>query len=76
VFACDDYIVGLRVVAAPVHALDGAVVGCFFAAGGSASLPDERLDEMGRAVKQSADLFSQASQSFRSTHDFVKACLK
>jgi IclR family acetate operon transcriptional repressor len=75
-FACDDYIVGLRVAAAPVHALDGGVVGCFFAAGGSASLPDGRLDEIGRAVKQSADLFSHASQSFRSLNDFVKACLR
>jgi DNA-binding IclR family transcriptional regulator len=76
VFACDDYIVGLRVAAAPVVALDGTVVGCFFVAGGSASLPDERLDEMGLAVKQSADLFSHASQSFRSLNDFVKACIR
>lgn len=73
--ACDDYIVGFRVVAAPIVSVDRAVVGCFFAAGAAADLDGARLDEAGRIVKQSADLFSHASQSLRSHDDFVKACI-
>ena len=71
VLACDDYILGFRVVAAPIRAADGAVIGCFFSSGRASGFPDERLRDIGLVLKQAADLFSRTTPSLRGIADFL-----
>jgi len=73
VLACDDYIIGFRVVAAPIRAADGTIIGCFFSSGRSSGFPDERLHDIGLAIKQAADLFSRTTPSLRGIADFLAA---
>jgi DNA-binding IclR family transcriptional regulator len=71
VVACDDYILGFRVVAAPIRAADGAIVGCFFSSGRASGFPDERLHDIGLAITQATDLFSRTTPSLRGIADFL-----
>lgn len=71
VLACDDYIPGFRVVAAPIRTQDGAIIGCFFSSGRNAGFPDERLKAIGHSIKQTADLFSKTTPSLRGIADFL-----
>ena len=61
VLACDDFIAGFRVVAAPVRVSGGAIVGCLFSSGRSATFTDEVIPEVGTALKKAAEIFSLAS---------------
>lgn len=64
VTAVDDYISGLRVVAAPVT-IEGNMIGCLFCSGGATMLPDERIHEIGNDVQRAATLFSRAAPNLR-----------
>ena len=71
VLACDDYILGFRVVAAPIRSADSTVIGCFFSSGRASGFPDERLRDIGLILIQAADLFSRTTPSLRGIADFL-----
>jgi IclR family acetate operon transcriptional repressor len=64
VTAVDDYIMGFRVVAAPIT-IEDQMVGCLFCSGGSTVLPDERVEQVGQEVQRAAMLFSRATPNLR-----------
>lgn len=64
VSAVDDYMSGFRVVAAPLS-VDDSVIGCIFCSGGSALLPDQKIEEVGEEVKRAATLYSRAAPNLR-----------
>ena len=64
VCAVDDYIMGFRVVAAPIT-IEDQIVGCLFCSGGATILPDTRVEEVGQEVRQAAMLFSRATPNLR-----------
>lgn len=61
VLACDDYIDGFRVVAAPVRSASGAILGCLFSSGRKLTFNDEIIPSVGKALRSAADIFSYAS---------------
>lgn len=71
VLACDDYIAGFRVAAAPIRSADGTIIGCFFSSGRASGFPDERLHEIGLVLRQAADLFSRTTPSLRGVGEFL-----
>ncbi len=66
----DDYMNGFRVVAAPVG-VGEHVVGCFFCSGGTATLSERNVDEVGRELAHAAGLFSKATPNLRLLLDLL-----
>lgn len=71
VLASDDYIVGFRVVAAPIRMPSGAIVGCFFCSGRSAGFTDRAAPDIGLAVKHAAELFSRTAPSLQTMAELI-----
>lgn len=70
VLACDDYVPGFRVVAAPLRA-GSTIVGCLFSSGRSTGLSDDALPQVGSAIRQSAEFLSVALPSLRNLADLL-----
>jgi IclR family transcriptional regulator, acetate operon repressor len=66
VVAKNDYFDGLCAIGAPIWADEGACIGCLFLNGRSADIPDSHVDELGAALKSTADLFSLGTPSIQS----------
>ena len=64
VTAVDDYIMGFRVVAAPIT-IEDQMIGSLFCSGGSGVMPDARIAEIGQEVQRAAMLFSRAAPNLR-----------
>ncbi len=73
VLACDDYIEGFRVVAAPIQPVAKPVVGCLFCSGRSATLSDQVIPSLGPALKKAAGFFSIGSPALQGLADLVSA---
>ncbi|HVB81518.1 MAG TPA: IclR family transcriptional regulator C-terminal domain-containing protein [Candidatus Binataceae bacterium] len=71
VLACDDYIDGFRVVAAPIEPVMKPVVGCLFCSGRSATLSEEVIPRLGPALKKAAAFFSIGSPGLQALADLA-----
>jgi IclR family transcriptional regulator, acetate operon repressor len=73
VLACDDYIAGFRVVAAPVRTAAGEIVGCLFSSGRMTTFSDAAIPQVGVALKNAAEVFSFASPALHGLGNLLSA---
>lgn len=69
--ACDDYIDGFRVLAAPLTPMMRPIIGCLFCSGRATTLTDEVLPRLGAALNKAASFFALGCVALQSLAELV-----